>query len=101
MDQLSFRPISTQPISIAKSNKQSASVTGQGFKQQLQQAVAATNGKLTVSKHAQLRMNQRNIDINPATWSKIEAQIRASQKNGCNGFTCINKGSCSCCQCEK
>ena len=68
MNQLGFRPISNQPISIAKSNKQSVPVSKQGFKQQFQQSIAVANDKLSVSKHAQLRMNQRNIDINPTTW---------------------------------
>ncbi len=31
MDKLTFRPISSQPISLAKSKKQSVSVSGQGF----------------------------------------------------------------------
>ena len=91
MDKLSFRPITTQPISKAKSNHQTIPVTGQGFKQQLQQATSATNGNLKVSKHAQLRMNQRNIDINPATWLKIEAQIKQAKKMGVTDSLVLTK----------
>ena len=31
MDKLTFRPITSQPISLAKSKKQSVPVSGQGF----------------------------------------------------------------------
>ena len=82
MDQLRFRPIPTQPISITKSKKQSVPALGQGFNEHLQQAVQSTDGKLTISKHAQLRMNQRNIDIDSTTWSKIESQVQQAKKMG-------------------
>ncbi len=82
MDQIRFHPISTQPISIAKSKTKFVSTLGQGFNQHLQQAVTSTNGKLTISKHAQLRMNQRNIDIDSATWSKIESRVQQAKKMG-------------------
>lgn len=91
MNQFNLRPISKYPISIAKSNKQSIPVLHQEFKQQLQQAVVATNHKLTVSKHAQLRMNQRNIDIHPTTWTKIEAQIQQAQKMGVTDSLVLTK----------
>ena len=82
MDKLTFRPISSQPISLAKSKKQSIPVSGQGFNQHLQQAVESKNSKLTISKHAQIRMAQRNIDIDSATWSKIESKIQQAKKMG-------------------
>lgn len=82
MDKLTFRPISSQPIPLAKSNKQSVSVSGRGFNQHLQQAVETSNCKLTISKHAQLRMCQRNIDIDSTTWSKIESQMQNAKKMG-------------------
>ena len=55
---------------------------GQGFNEHIQQAVQSTDGKLTISKHAQLRMNQRNIDIDSTTWSKIESQVQQAKKMG-------------------
>ena len=82
MDKLTFRPISSQPISLAKSKKQSIPVSGQGFTQHLQQAVESKNSKLTISKHAQIRMDQRNIDIDSVTWSKIESKIQQAKKMG-------------------
>lgn len=91
MDKLGFRIISKQPISIAKSNKQSSPVSRQGFKEQLQQAVVSKQGKLTVSKHAQFRMNQRKIDIHPTTWTKIEAQIQQAQKMGVTDSLVLTK----------
>lgn len=91
MDQLSVRPISTQLISITKPKSQSCNLTGQGFKQHFKQAVESTNSKLTVSKHAQLRMNQRNIDIDSAIWSKIEAQVQQAKKMGVTDSLVLTK----------
>ena len=82
MDKLTFRPISSQPISLAKSKKQSIPVSGQGFNHQLRQAVEANNSTLNISKHAKTRMAQRNIDIDAATWSKIESKIQQAKKMG-------------------
>ncbi len=91
MKQLGFHSITTHPISIAKSNEKSVAVSNQGFKQQLQQSVAAVNDRLSVSKHAQLRMNQRNIDINPTTWLKIEEQIKQAKKMGVTDSLVLTK----------
>lgn len=82
MDKLSLQQISSQPALLGKSKKQFISSLGQGFNQHLQHAVKSTNGKLTVSKHAQLRMNQRNIDIDSTTWLKIESQVQQAKKMG-------------------
>lgn len=82
MDQLNFRPISAQPISLPKPKTNDVHPTGQGFKQQLQNAVESNNQKLIVSKHAQARMAQRNINIDSLTWTKIESQLQQARKMG-------------------
>lgn len=82
MDKLTFRPISSHPISLATPKKQSIPVSGQAFSQQFQQVVDSKNNTLTLSKHAQIRMAQRNIDIDSATWSKIESKIQQAKKMG-------------------
>lgn len=82
MDQLKFRPITSHPITLPKSKKQSVPVSGQGFSQQFQQAVESKNRNLNISKHAQIRMAQRNIDIDSATWLKIESKIQQAKKMG-------------------
>lgn len=91
MDKLGFHPISTQPISIAKQKSQSLNTTEKGFKQHFQQVIESSNRKLAISKHAQLRMNQRNININPATWSKIEAQIQQAKRLGVTDSLVLTK----------
>ncbi|TDL89633.1 flagellar protein [Vibrio vulnificus] len=53
----------------------------QGFRQHFQ-ATVSTNEKLTISKHAQLRMSQRNIDIAPQTWDKIAHKANEAKKIG-------------------
>lgn len=82
MNKLGVRPISTHPIPLTKSKSQLLNVTGKGFKQHFDQAVESINYKLDISKHAQLRMTQRNIDIGSSTWSKIETQIKQAKKMG-------------------
>lgn len=82
MDQLIFRPISSHPITLPKSKKQSVPASSQGFTHHLQQAVESKNSNLHISKHAQVRMAQRNINIDSATWTKIESKIQQAKKMG-------------------
>lgn len=91
MDQLGFRPISSHPITKVNPKNNPLQDTRTLFKQHFQQAVESTNRKLAISKHAQLRMNQRNIDINSTTWSKIEAQIQQAQKMGVTDSLVLTK----------
>ncbi|MDO7486742.1 flagellar protein [Peribacillus frigoritolerans] len=42
----------------------------------------STNQKLIISKHAQLRMSHRNIDIAPQTWGKIAHKANEAKKMG-------------------
>lgn len=82
MDKTNFQTISTQLLPYVKTNKPSLPIRGQSFKQQFQHSVNTTNDKLLVSKHAQIRMNQRNINIDSTTWSKIEAKLQQAKKMG-------------------
>ena len=69
-----------QPASEAKhatvQNKHS-------FAQQLNETIQQSN-KLTLSKHARLRMEQRNIHISPNKWGQIEEKIHKAQAKGVN-----------------
>ncbi|MFS0763167.1 TIGR02530 family flagellar biosynthesis protein [Peribacillus phoenicis] len=53
----------------------------QGFQQHFQAAVS-TNEKSTISKHAQLRMNQRSIEIASQTWDKIALKTNEAKNMG-------------------
>jgi flagellar operon protein len=83
MDKPVFRPISTHPIPLPSkklsSNKQ---VNQHAFAQHLQNAVSDKANQLVISKHAQLRLAQRNIEINDDTWSRIEEKVQEAKKMG-------------------
>jgi len=81
MDKTVFRPLSSNPILLPqkKSVKQQAH---QGFAKHLQSAVDTKDSTLSVSKHAQKRLAQRNIEIDQLTWSKIEDKVKEAKKMG-------------------
>ncbi|WP_409305428.1 TIGR02530 family flagellar biosynthesis protein [Peribacillus sp. SCS-155] len=83
MEKSVFRPISTHPIPLP-SKKVSANqqTSKQGFAQHLRTAVDEKASKLVISKHAQLRLSQRNIEINDNTWSRIEKKVSEAKKMG-------------------
>lgn len=57
------------------------SIIKESFSAQLQSALN-TNSKLLISKHAQQRLSQRNIQITEANWSKIEQKVSEAKKMG-------------------
>ncbi|GLB59344.1 TIGR02530 family flagellar biosynthesis protein [Cytobacillus sp. NCCP-133] len=82
MDKMLFRPIHTQPVITPKTKevpggKQAIS----SFSAHLQTALKA-DGKLTVSKHAKQRLEQREIHINEERWQQIESKIHEAKKMG-------------------
>ncbi|MEC2053809.1 flagellar protein [Peribacillus psychrosaccharolyticus] len=81
MEKTVFRPLSSNPILLPPktSVKQQAQ---QGFAKHLQSAVDTKSSALSVSKHAQKRLTQRNIEIDQLTWSKIEDKVREAKKMG-------------------
>lgn len=82
MEKLNFQPISTSSVSLGKQKPKVLNNATPGFQKYLHNAVESTNQKLIVSKHAQSRMNQRNINIDAATWNKIESQLKQARKMG-------------------
>ncbi|MDP4108089.1 MAG: TIGR02530 family flagellar biosynthesis protein, partial [Bacillota bacterium] len=53
----------------------------ESFSAQLQAAIQSTS-KLVVSKHAQERLKQRNIQISNEDWKKIEEKVSEAGKLG-------------------
>ena len=80
-----FHPYQTAPI-IAGTNKtkQNQKPTGNKFAHALQQNLEPMAEKLSISKHAKARLEQRNIDIKPETWSKVESKLGEARKKGVN-----------------
>ncbi|WP_286201270.1 TIGR02530 family flagellar biosynthesis protein [Bacillus sp. ISL-4] len=61
----------------------------QDFQKHFQVAVS-TNEKLTISKHAQLRMIQWNLEIAPKTMDKIADKANEAKKMGVTESLIIN-----------
>ncbi|MBO0996876.1 flagellar protein [Bacillus sp. SD075] len=81
MNQLGFQANSAQLMSQTKLHMRQRQMIQQGFQQHFQTAVSI-NEKLTISKHTQLRMSQRNIEIGPQTWGKIADKTNEAKKMG-------------------
>ena len=81
MDKLGFQANSAQMIPLTKTPLRQGQMVQQGFKQHFQEAIS-TNEKLTISKHAQMRMDQRKIVIEQQTWDKIADKANEAKKMG-------------------
>ncbi|MED3688852.1 TIGR02530 family flagellar biosynthesis protein [Peribacillus butanolivorans] len=81
MDKLGFQANSTQMIPLTKTPFRQRQMIQQGFQQHFQEAIS-TNEKLTISKHAQMRMDQRKIVIEQQTWDKIADKANEAKKMG-------------------
>lgn len=84
MDKASFRPIQSLPVSRnpqkpVKTNQ----LTQTPFSLQLQSAIQ-TKSKLTISKHASDRLEQRGIEISQERWSRIEEKVKQARAKGVN-----------------
>ncbi|RFU71291.1 flagellar protein [Peribacillus saganii] len=78
----SFRPISQVPIQTASQSIKSRRSFQQNFTQHLQSAFNTKTPGLTVSKHAQMRLDQRNITIDNERWARVEEKIGEARKMG-------------------
>jgi flagellar operon protein len=82
MDKPIFRSVLQQPVNthqLRSGTPQSQSTIK--FSQHLQNAMG-TEGKLTISKHANERMHQRGIQINDSRWKQIENKVQEAKKMG-------------------
>ncbi|RFU68864.1 TIGR02530 family flagellar biosynthesis protein [Bacillus sp. V59.32b] len=82
MEKPVFRPITSNPIQLTSKNIKPQKQVAHGFASVLQSAVIEKTDKLVVSKHAQLRLNQRNINIDENTWTRIEEKVQEAKKMG-------------------
>lgn len=55
--------------------------TNNGFASHLSDAIASES-KLTISKHAKYRIEQRNIEISSEKWNKIDAKLNEAKQKG-------------------
>jgi flagellar operon protein len=84
MDKPVFRSVLTKPVNTHQ--LRSGTTKSQGtdtFSHHLQTAMQI-EGKLTISKHASERMQQRGIKIPDSRWKQIESKIQDAKKMGVN-----------------
>ncbi|MBB2478664.1 hypothetical protein H5P36_00420 [Bacillus sp. APMAM] len=75
----SITPKSTLP----KPNQQNKKVES-SFSQQFNEALKSNSEKLTISKHASIRMEQRGIKIEQPLWDKIAIKVMEAKQKGVN-----------------
>jgi flagellar operon protein len=82
MDKTSFRPIQSLPVSGKSQKPVKASQLAQTpFSLHLQSAIQSKS-RLTLSKHASERLQQRGIDISAERWNKIEEKVKQAKDKG-------------------
>lgn len=82
MDKSSFRPIQSQLVNNGQIPvKKSTHLNGNPFSLHLQQAIQENN-KLTISKHAKERLQQRDIQISDNRWEQIENKVNEAKRLG-------------------
>lgn len=83
MDQPIFRPVIHSPVTPYNTvDKTSKKKTTGAFADLLGQAVASNSKGITISKHAQQRMEQRNLHFDEATWDKLEGKLAEARTKG-------------------
>ena len=83
MDQRVFRPLGGAALPVLPAKKApNKTEAGTGFAAQLKKASFSETGSLAVSKHAQKRLEQRNIEIDSGTWMRIEDKVKEARKLG-------------------
>ncbi|MBS4217746.1 flagellar protein [Bacillus sp. FJAT-49711] len=72
-----------QPIAVNTNNRSSKTekLSNHSFSRFLEQATAKQS-RLTISKHAELRMKQREISIGPEVWEQIGLKVAEAKQKG-------------------
>lgn len=84
MDYSRFRPIETPLIKANPyKNLQPKQPAEKTFAAHLQTAIKSDK-QLTISKHAEQRLKERNIKINDDSWAKIQEKVTEAKKMGVN-----------------
>ena len=81
MNKLGLQTNSAQAIPLMSTHMRQRKTVQQGFQHHFQTAVTTVE-KLTISKHAKMRMDQRKIEINPQTWDRIADKANEAKKMG-------------------
>ncbi|WP_026692485.1 TIGR02530 family flagellar biosynthesis protein [Peribacillus kribbensis] len=82
MEKVNFRTISSAPLPIPKKIAAPPGRNGTSFSQQLNSVLNQSPTALTISRHAQERLQQRKIQIDPQIWGKLEEKVYEAKKMG-------------------
>ncbi|MGD6803025.1 TIGR02530 family flagellar biosynthesis protein [Rossellomorea vietnamensis] len=79
-----LNPLPTQPMSSALPTKKiyNAPKPGQSFAETLKETIHVKKEMLSISKHADFRLKQRNISISPQTWKEVESKVALAKEKG-------------------
>lgn len=80
MDRLSIHRVPLQPSIQGQQQKQSAILPKQSFFQHLQEVTEKQ--ELKVSKHANERLNERNIEISDQEWQIVSDKVFEARSKG-------------------
>ncbi|TYS16279.1 flagellar protein [Rossellomorea vietnamensis] len=74
----------TQPISSFPPTKDriNAPKSGRSFADTLKETVHEKREILSISKHAEFRLKQRNIQISPQIWTEVESKVALAKEKG-------------------
>lgn len=84
MEHRVYRPLHTQPLIHGDLKKVAKTEQKQklNFASELQSVLKSENEGLTVSKHAQVRLEQRGIDIGETRWKQIGEKVTEAKNMG-------------------
>lgn len=79
-----YRPLYTQPLihGDLKKTKKTEQKQQSNFATELQSILELESEGLTISKHAQSRLEQRGIDINETQWKQIGEKVTEAKNRG-------------------
>lgn len=81
MKKISFNPVPVQSLPLKQTGRAMRDKQAVSFSDHLDQAVKGSP-KLTLSKHASKRLEERGIRINERKWSQIEAKVFEAKQMG-------------------
>lgn len=82
MEKINFQHLPSSPITINHGKRVSAQqISRNSFAHHLQTAIQQKN-ELTLSKHAQKRLQERAINIDPKSWGEMEEKVLEAKKMG-------------------
>ncbi len=85
MDQrISYRPLTQVANPLKNQQKVQQNSGKESFESFLRPAIDQSNKGITISKHAEQRIQQRNLQINEQQWGQLEEKLAEARRKGLN-----------------